>query len=210
MLDYIISKLEKNYSTIEPKKSKPYNGIVANYIKLDNGLLLLIDQGFIVKEGKRNTNTLIPIYSSAIAYTRDKFNNDNVGFLIYKDGKKFFRAAAPKNYYKAEKRLSLKNYTDEQLRKMIFFRPEEKFIYDMNKKLQYYQPKSERLSEGIITYKFEPVIFDYSHIDSHSRFKPTNKPSEKNHIWTEFEFINEDIILYKGKIIPYSVNNKKI
>ncbi|GIU69484.1 MAG: hypothetical protein KatS3mg002_0720 [Candidatus Woesearchaeota archaeon] len=203
MLDYLISKLEKNYSIVEPKKSKPYQGIIANYIKLDDGILLLVDQGFLVGKGKK-TNTLIPIYHSAINYTKDKFQNNNVGFIIYKDGKNFFRAAAPKHYYKAEKRLSLKNYTDEELKRMIFFRPEEKFVYDIKRKLHYYQPESDRLSEGIVTYTFKPVIFDYSHIDSYKRFKPNNKASEKNYIWTNKEYTNKDITLINGNIIEYN------
>lgn len=203
MLDYLVAKLENNYSKVDPMSRKLSHGIDTNYIKVDDGLLLLIDKWFLVKENGKNINTLKDIYGKALNFSKANYGNQNVGFIVYKDGENFFRAGAPRQYYKSEKGLSLKNYSDEELHRMIFFRPEEKFIYDSTGNVQYYQPVSERLKQGIITYKFKPVIFDYSHIDSNTRFKPSNKASEKYHIWTSGELIDEDIRLSNGMIIPY-------
>lgn len=203
MLDYLIAKLENNYSNVNPMTRKLSHGIDTTYIKVDDGLLLLIDKGFLVKENGRNINTLEKVYDKALNFSKAKYNNHNVGLVVYKDGENFFRAAAPKHHYKSEKGLSLKNYSNKDLHKMIFFRPEEKFIYKTTGNVQYYQPKSEMLKQGIITYEFEPVIFDYSHIDSNTRFKPHNKASEKDYLWINGEFIDEDIILSNGLIMPY-------
>ncbi|MEM4637470.1 MAG: hypothetical protein QXK76_00410 [Candidatus Woesearchaeota archaeon] len=202
MLDYIVSKLEGNYSNVDPMTRKLSHGIDTNYIKVDDGLILLVDKFFLVKEGINNKNTLKDIYAKAINFSKEKYNNCNVGFIFYKDGKNFFRAAAPKHYYKS-KGLSLKNYSEKEIKRIIFFRPEEKFVYDIKGILQYYQPKSEKLEEGIITYEFEPVIFDYSHIDPRSRFKPQNRISKKDHIWINGEFTNENIKVSNGIIISY-------
>lgn len=203
MLDYLVAKLENSYSNVNPMTRKLSHNIDTNYIKVDDGLLLLIDKGFLVKENERNVNALDTVYRKALNFTKSNYDNSNVGLIIYKDGKNFFRAAATKHHYKSDKGLSLKKYNDEQLHKMIFFRPEEKFVYENSGTMQYYQPESEKLSQGIVTYEFEPVIFDYSHINSNSRFKPTNKPSEKDHIWTSNKFMDEDVKLSGGIIIPY-------
>ncbi len=200
MLDYLVAKLENNYSTVDPKKSQPYNGISANYIKLDDGLLLLIDQGFLAKQGTHNMNMLNPIYNSSLNYAAKNFDNTNVGFIIFKDGKNFFKSAADKHSYKS-RGLSLKNYSDEDMTRMIMFRPEEKYVFDKkNGALQYFQPG---LGSGIATYEFTPVIFDYSHIDEYQEFKPKNKPSERDHIFIRDEFMDEDIKLSGGIIVPY-------
>lgn len=210
MLDYIVSKLEPNYSKVEPMTRRLSHTIETTYVKVNDGILLLVDKGFLVKDDntKYNTlyNTLHDIYNKACAYSQLNYSKNNVGFIIYKDGKKFFRAAAPRHQFKANKNLSLKNYKDK-MHNLIFFTPEEKFIYNLSKKsqnsgiLNYYQPESEKLKEGIILYEFQPVIFDYSQINSNVKFKPKNGPSQKDHLWINNNFINENIKLQNGNII---------
>lgn len=202
MLDYLVAKLENNYSNVTPMTRKLSHDIETNYIKLDDGLLILVDKGFLIKEKGRNVNTLRTVYGKALNFTKENYNNSNVGFITYKDGKNFFRSAAPKHHFKADDNHSLKRYS-EDMDKMIFFRPEEKFVYGHNGTMQYYQPDSKKLNQGIITYKFDPVILDYSHIDSKRIFKPSNKPSEKDHIWTSDEFMDEDLKLSGGILMPY-------
>lgn len=204
MLDYLVAKLENSYSNVDPKKSQSYNGINANYIKLDNGLLLLADQGFLTKNGTHNINMLNLIYANALNYTKKNFDNANVGFIIYKDGENFFKSAAGKHSYKSKRGLSLKNYSDEDLTRMIIFRPEEKYIFDKKDGiLQYFQSSKSETGSGIATYEFKPVIFDYSHIDQYQKFKPHNKPSERDHIFTSDEFMDEDMVLSNGMLVPY-------
>lgn len=46
MLDYLVAKLENNYSNVTPMTRKLSHDIETNYIKLDDGLLILVDKGF--------------------------------------------------------------------------------------------------------------------------------------------------------------------
>lgn len=203
MLDYLVARLEKNYSNVTPMTRKISHGIDTNYIKVDDGLLLLIDKGFSVKENGKNLNTLGIVHNAALNFSRQNYGNSNVGFIIYKDGENFFRPAADRHSYKSEHGLSLKNYDDEDFSRMILFRPEEKYIFDKKEELQYFQPEAEGLKKGIYTFDFKPVIFDYSHIDAYHKFKPKNKPSERDHIFSNDRFMDEDIMLSGGFIIPY-------
>ena len=79
---------------------------------------------------------------------------------------------------------------------MISFRPEEIAVHEARKgKLQYYQPESERLEEALVTYKFEPVQFDYSHINPHERYRPNNTESKRIYLWKNEEETNEPLFV---------------
>lgn len=172
MQDYIASRLDGSGTPVIS-----INGD-ANLIYLkDKGLVFLVDQAF----GGQNFKNL---------FERAKSTSQNVAFVFYKDGKTFFRDGAhgeksglKGNRYKAKYGLSLKNYTDEQINKMITLRPEELFIADRKQWLQYYQPASEQLAEGIESFQFKPVTFDYSHIDSNTRFRPDDRDSSRLSMW---------------------------
>ena len=71
------------------------------------------------------------------------------------------------------------------MHRMMLLRPEEIKVNSNSSHLQYYQPDSERLNEGIVSFGFKPVTFDYSHIDSYERFKPEDKNSTRLCIWDE-------------------------
>jgi len=199
MLDYIVNKLEHgNGETIIPRSKEIVSGIVSNYILIGShketrrddkdGIILLIDKIY-------PKNSFNEIYEKVSDIDSLK---GNIGVVIFKDGKTFFRNASEKNYFKKKKKLSLKNYTDDEMHKMILFRPEEIFLSKRKEWLQYYQENSSLLKEGIVSFKFSPVIFDYNHIDSMERFKPNDVESERLHIWKKRIFHDGPIELKDG------------
>jgi hypothetical protein len=88
---------------------------------------------------------------------------------------------------------------------MIEFRPEEIFVRGIrNRRVQYYQPASERLNEGIEHFVFDNVLFDYSHIPAEQRFGDIEKTSERLFIWDKDKRRHWDCALglYKGLLLP--------
>lgn len=174
MLDYLVDKLAGYVPT--PHKKEIISGIESDYLTLDKGSMV-----FLINKPYPN-NLLNKIHSQM------KQSNPNLGYVFLKDGKTFFRSAAEANYFKKSNQLSLKNYSNDDMNKMILFRPEESFLNNLRTTLQYYQPDSQRLSAALVNFKFNPVHFDYSHIDN-TRFKPNNKDSEKLNLWYDREEI---------------------
>ena len=120
-MDYLVGSLEGTGQKITPVKNKSLHGIKVNYIKVeDGGLVLLVDK----KMGKIR----FPLIHRAAMQS----SHGNVASVVFKDGKTFFRsAAAPGDTqgktYKSTKDLSLKRYTLEDMHNMIELRPEEIF-----------------------------------------------------------------------------------
>jgi hypothetical protein len=172
MLDYLVTRLESSASNVKPISLEFYSGIKTNLVKVDNdGAVLLVDQ-------KYKNGILKPIYRDLIGQV------ERLAVVFYKDGRTFFRSAAQDKRWKSQKGLSLKNYDEEEMNRVIMFRPEESLIFGQNNGiLQYYQPQSQKLSQGVVSLEFTPVRFDYSHIPSSSRFKPENRDSDKLYIW---------------------------
>lgn len=180
--DYLVDRLSFNAVSVTPYEQSIAGNDVDFITTLDQntskaGLVILVDRIF-------TGNSLREI--------RRQFRNylwDNIAFAFYKDGKTFFRAGVKFDNYsrgKSKYGLSLKNYNDKEINHMINFRPEEQLAYEQGKGwVQYYQPASQNLTEGIVNLKFEPVRFDYSHINANVKFKPENKDSEKLRIWKE-------------------------
>jgi len=186
MLEYLVSKLEGSATKIEPRIKEVISGIESSYVLVDEkGILLLVDQAY-------------PNDSFQRLYCTAQNSRKNVGAVLFKDGKTFFRSAARGKYFKKSDGLSLKHYTDEEMHKMILFRPEESFLNSITQWLQYYQPNSDRLQEGIVSFRFEPVTFDYSHIDPAKQFRPHNTNSKKLHIWRGRIFSPDMLVLDKG------------
>jgi len=187
MKDYLVSKLEGFYSNLEPKTNEILGGIKSNYIFVSpNEVVFFIDQEY-PKDSLRKIHNIF--------HNRDV----EVAHVIFKDGKTFFRSASERHYFKKERELSLKNYSKEDMYKMILFRPEEIFLKSRRSHLQYYQPNSQKLNEGIDTFAFENVVFDYSHIPK-DKFKPQNRVSERLHIWRK-RFHGEENLKVKGSYI---------
>jgi len=151
MLEYIVSKLNGSNQKIEPV-TNAFGDLKADYIGVgDNGIVFLIDKTY-AKDSFENLHKMALI------------NGNNAAFVFYKDGETFFRNAAESQGFKKKYGLSLKDYSQGKIQRMIEFRPEEIFMQKQNKWLQYYQPNSDRLKECIVSYKFEPVNFNRSYL----------------------------------------------
>ena len=180
MLDYLVANLDGSSNLIEPNQNTEIQGIQTSYIKLDNGIVIIVDD-------KYENNTLEILYEKAVRQTQKAKHPQTVSLVFLKDGKTFFRSAAQNNRWKSQMYMSLKDYSDEEINRIITFRPEEEFARSQNResRLQYYQLESERLKESVVTYKFVPVTFDYSHIPSNKRFGPMQVESRKLRIWNQ-------------------------
>ena len=174
MLDYIVARLVGSEEKIIPIRKRIFEGLEANIILVGNdGVVLMVDKIY-----PKNLFQRLHDFS--------KQGKERVASVVFKDGKTFFRSAAEKNYFKKDNLLSLKNYSSDDMQRMILLRPEEITLANRNfGRVQYFQPGSPRMEEGLETFRFNPVEFDYSHIDSKYRFKPQDTSSRRLHIWDQ-------------------------
>ena len=173
MKDYLVTKLSNSGHAVKPVSREIVSGITSNYLLIDEeGLVLLVDQAY-------------PRDSLNSFYQETRKRGHNFGAVLFKDGELFFRNAADKNYFKKDKYLSLKKYSNEEMHRMILFRPEEIFLNEKRSHLQYYQPSSANLNECLTIFNFQSLRFDYSHIDESGRFKPSDKESKRLYIWND-------------------------
>jgi len=208
MQEYIVEKLRTNESRVEPKSKNLVSGkeIESSYILVgDKGLVLLVDKTY---PGDCFNNLC-----HRITNARDSQGNlqfERFAVIFYKDGKNFFRssmageegeAGLESMRFKNTYGLSLKHYNNEDLRRIITFRPEEIAAFCRNSWMQYFQPGSERLGEGIASYRFAPVHFDYSHLDG-TAYRPYNTDSKRLRIWKEQQLINGSLVLDAKKLAP--------
>jgi hypothetical protein len=193
MQEYIASKLVGSGSGVVSIAG----GIVDSIVVPDVGVVLLVNRKF-PNEGLR------PVYNQA------KGINPNVAVVFYKDGKTFFRNAAHGEEaglrgvnFKAD--LSLKLYTPEQINRMITLRPEEKFARANRRSwIQYFQPPSADLGEGIESFKFLPVTLDYTHILPEQRVGDVQEISKRWNIWDDPQRKHFDCLLQikDGFLVP--------
>jgi len=178
MAEYLANSLTAaGHSLIDYEVGLNHGNTTAHYFKLDDskekGVMLINDS---TKYNEKNTNELIQ-------FTKN-MGMINPAFVVYKDGKHFFRC--PESNENKLKSLtgklhpnrSLKNYIDRLPSEFIEPTKAERRIRTSGF-LQYYQPKSERLDEMLVTFGFEIPILDYSHISSEERYGPVRKPSER-------------------------------
>jgi hypothetical protein len=191
MMDYLVSRLEGNMPLVSCSKLVLSGQDKTSYIKVgDTGLVLVIDRIY-------SGDSFSELYSRA-----QKQSSSNVATVFIKDGKTFFRSAAQKNYFKQSNQLSLKNYTPEQMQEMLLLRSEEIVLVNRARKLQYYQPESPRLEEGVETFDFGAVRFDYSHIDPAVKFKPKDGFSERLFLHKSRNHQNGQLDLISGYLVP--------
>lgn len=201
MRDYVADRLKASGVQLRTKQVLPNSGIDTSYLLFpqNSGIVVLVDQKYPNDQLRRLSQGL-----------REQ-GFTNCAFIFYKDGETFFRSAAAgvdetgikSKYAKLQDDRSLKNYTPEDLRKMISFRPEEEFVYCLrSRNLQYYQPQSGGLEEGIESFKFEPVVFDYTHIPEEQRRGPAQKQSERLRIWTQRNHNPHNLELREGLLVP--------
>lgn len=191
MMDFFVDRLRTASGTVVPASADFGDGKKINYIVVDNdGVVLLVDRVY-------------PGGSFAQARQYLKQTKSSVATVFYKDGETFFRSASRDNQFKGSLDLSLKKYNPEQIQRMITFRPEEAYMVGRNRVLQYYQSESGRLQEALVTFGFEPVRFDYSHIVERERFKPQNRDSSKLFVWhpDRREELTGDIRLSKDFLV---------
>lgn len=157
MLDYLVSKLINSETIVQPVESEIISGIKTRYISLMNKDNLESDNVILI-DREYPKDSFSKLYSAVKNKSRGK-----IAAVLLKDGKTFFRNAAEANGFKQRYGLSLRKYSAEETHRMIQMRPEELFLEKIKDYVQYYQPKSERLKEAIVTCKFEPVKFDYGY-----------------------------------------------
>src|SRR3989338_2699678 len=190
MREYLVDRLRPSYPDAEPvtlRGGGDTDGVNPTLIVCNSDTaVLLVDQVF-------PDGIFEVLHQEALRLKK------NVGTFVIKDGDTFFRSAARDIHYKAEKELSLKGYDDpSEVNKIINLRPEEKYLQTVNSgKITYYQPVSDRLKEGIFTYVFEPVRYDYSHIDKKQRFGAAKKDSRKLFKWDHATEIQGPIVIGK-------------
>lgn len=173
MQDYIVTRLDGSGVDIEPRTRNLF-GKDFSYVLVGgeqgNGIVLLLDQHY-------SRDYFLKVHKMA----RD--NKKDVAVVLIKDGKTFFRAARYRGHGRRKQGRSLKRYSVEQLQKLIMLHPVESFLKAKRTYLQYYQPESPKLDEGLECFGFKPAVFDYTHINPERRFGPEKKSSEKLFFW---------------------------
>ncbi len=124
-----------------------------------------------VRDSPRQINIVVPNFLEGIAdFTLQLRSNVSRGIytapVFYKDGKTAFVRMVDRNCsWRTNK--SLKRYTPQQINQMLHLRGIEKAVMEnYGKKVDYYQPATERLTESVRTFEMLPVELDYSHIPS--------------------------------------------
>ena len=150
----------------------------------------LEDSGYKIGEAKENKIMILPkkgdpqkrlhlfLHNQKVNYNnfRDEvngllYNGHYVANIFYKDGENFHVRLGGKTKVKGDGR-SLKKYTENDLRNMLHLRKLEKIVLKYNnpkKILNYYQPETQKLTEGFRSYSMEDVRLDYSHILPNNR-----------------------------------------
>jgi hypothetical protein len=198
MQEYVASKLVGSGSGVVSIAEGKIDSIVVP----DVGTVLLVNREF-PNDGLRQI------------YNRAREVNPNVAVVFYKDGSTFFRNAAHGEEgglqgvrYKGDLGLSLKLYSSdssEAINRIITLRPEEKFVKGLKQGwVQYYQPESSNLEEGIETFRFLPVTLDYSHVPAEERVGDVQEVSKRWNIWDEDKrkHFNCPLKLEKGYLLP--------
>ncbi len=180
-----------------------------------------------VRESPRQINVVLPNFFGTIAdFSQHLRGNASQGIytapVFYKDGETaFVRMVERNSSWRADK--SLKRYAPQQINQMLHLRGIEKAVMEnYGKKLDYYQPATERLNESIHIFEMRPVELDYSHIpswDERSDFVQDREsidyklPQETGSIVSAagFSFFERgDDYLKRAKIMAASLNYQKL
>jgi len=189
MLEYLVTKLSNSGSNVKPASAEIVPGFETNYLLVENdGLVLLIDKkygGAVFEKIVRKANE----------------QKQRVAIVFYMDKQNYFRSAANECEFKRKDR-SLKEYSQDEIYRMIKLRPEKISLLekDNRKWIQYYQPQSENF-EAVVSYLFKPVHFDYSHKDPHLEFRPQNQDSRRIFIWKDGRERTGDLVLGKRSLV---------
>lgn len=191
MKDFLVDRIVSADFGVKPV-SKEICGEKVDYLNVDNGtskkMILLVGDKYSEERFK-------PFYEKA----RGQFG-ENFGTVFYKDGKTFFRSYALTVRVTEKRQRSLRNYDEAEIRRMILLTPEE-ITASHRGFVQYYQPESERLSEGLRTFKFVPVNYDYGYLPSDDGRKiPAEKDSPRLFLWDSDFFCDGFLGIYSGLV----------
>jgi len=160
-------------------------------LKLENKRIILVDRIYTNKEYRTIINLATEHELECVS-------------VFYKDGKRYFRSAAfgEKSKikgvkYKQTRDLSLKDYTNEEVARMMLLRQPELIHLEKDNTILYYQPESARLEEELRRYRFTPIRFSYNHIENNTeekRYIPKNRNSQRIYINTLLEQLADEII----------------
>ena len=197
MQEYLVDKLSGSYKTVKNKSNIFTSDIRTNYITLDdNGIVLLVD-----KEYPRDSYREHNLTSFQIIYEKAKREKEHVGVVVYKDPETFFRSAAA-HKHKNNGQFGSSRYGAKDLHNILWFRPEERFLFDKNKTLQYYQPKSQRLEECLATYTYAPITAFYSGTTNKRGYTFPLITYKLDHRITNETKTSQNLILQNGLLVP--------
>lgn len=215
MIEYITENLRLAGHHAIPQSKELINNQKSNYIIVDSQKsLFLVDK---IYPSIKNTHNRFTSRLKIIENILHLNNMNEVGFVFYKDGINFFRnIAKDKSWKKYDYALKEYNKTGNKyniiegldpIQRMIMLRNEEKFGLKKNESkirvIQYFQPNSSRLDEKIISFKFRPVEYDYSHktqSEINHGFKPQNQNSAKIYEWYK-KFENDGAIHFNDGLL---------
>lgn len=206
MIEYLLPRLEAGGKKFEPGENK-LDGIgKINFLKFENKRIFLIDR--VLSDSKYQQ--LLNIASGKVPYRGNTVNYEHVS-IFYKDGIIGFRSAAFGEKagikgikYKQLKDLSLKDYTNDEVSRMMLLFPMELIALKKDNNIWYFQPKSEnhgRLEEAVVKYRFTPVRFNYSYMDQESKFIPANKESKRIYINKLVNQLSDSIKLENSQLM---------
>ncbi|MGV8086073.1 MAG: hypothetical protein ACP5N1_00440 [Candidatus Woesearchaeota archaeon] len=177
MAEYLIPRLNAYEQDFKLQISKVNDVGILPVLKQDNKRILLIDRIYTEKE-----------YRTILHLAKE--HNLECASVFFKDGKRYFRSAAfgekagTKGVkYKQTRELSLKDYTNEEIARMMLLSPPELVNLEKDNNILYYQPNSQRLEEELRKYRFTPIRFNYNHIpEVEEVYHPKNKNSQRIYI----------------------------
>jgi len=171
MKDFLVAGLEGFGLNIEPCTKPIVEKKDSSYVLVGSkGIVLLIDRPYA-------KDAFLKLHSQARQSKRD------VAVVLFKDGKSYFRSAKHRGHQRRKKGRSLERYSVGDLQKLLMLHPIESFLAENRSYVQYYQPDSPRLNEGIECFQFKPIVFDYTHIPETKRFGPEKEKSKSLFLW---------------------------
>jgi hypothetical protein len=205
MAEYILPRLEAGGQKFVLDRKELDNIIGEIYLlkqKDTNKRIFLIDREFSEDKYK----LLLNIASGRAQYKGKLFNYEHAS-IFFKDGKTYFRSAAFGEKaglkgikYKQTKQLSLKDYDDDEVKRMIYLSQAELLALKRDNNIWYFQPESEKLKEALVKYRFTPVRFNYNHMDPDARFKPENKSSKRMYINRLVDELSDSIMMEHAQL----------
>jgi hypothetical protein len=155
MLEYLDDRLREMY-LVTPVVAEISCTKIYSLILNNDRAVMLIDKPYPDRNVRMAYDALI--YNSGREIR-------NVGAVVRKDGSTFFRSDARWGHVQ-QNQGRLKGYSKDDISKMMLLSPEEIYVLSLindgsegklENRVQYYQPKSSHLTEGLATYTVKSV-----------------------------------------------------